>query len=150
MISLKRSSSRVEGEYSVSLDDKNRLYIPTAIRSVFSDGVIYMMRREKKNPEEDKFYPYLALYTVQDVDFLRSTLGAYAQTAVHLFNRVPIDNASRVNVTPDYKNYAGISRKATIVARILPNAIDEPRYRMELWNAEVLEDYRHTVDFGDE
>lgn len=121
------------GEYSHSIDDKNRLAIPVKFRAELKTGAV--VTRGLDN--------CLFLYPKKAWNELAEKLAKLpiSQSGSRAFSRlmlagamdVDLDKQGRINL-PDYlKNYANIGKKVVVTG--LYN-------RLEIWNQETWEKYK--------
>jgi MraZ protein len=121
------------GEYSHSIDDKNRLAIPAKFRAELKTGAV--VTRGLDN--------CLFLYPKKAWNELAEKLAKLpiSQSGSRAFSRlmlagamdVDLDKQGRINL-PDYlKNYANIGKKVVVTG--LYN-------RLEIWNQETWEKYK--------
>lgn len=121
------------GEYSHSIDEKNRLAIPTKFRSELKNGAVVTRGLDNS----------LFLYTKKSWNELAEKLAKLpiSQAGSRAFSRlmlagamdVSLDKQGRINL-PDYlKKYAGVKKKVVVAG--LYN-------RLEIWDSITWENYK--------
>jgi len=129
-----------EGEYSVALDDKNRLTLPAAFRRV--------QRPDMPTEYANRFVMTrgldggLALYPIPEWRRIEETLMKmpFTERKFRFFNRmlhskateVIVDKQGRIPVSKDHKDIAGIDREALVVGG--------GRW-IEIWNKAQWDEY---------
>ncbi len=126
------------GEHRHSIDDKNRLVIPSSYRDSLGSSFIITRGLEKclyiyTKSEWQKIVDKLASlpFTKKDArTFIRSFFSAAANCT--------LDKQGRINITPNQALYAGLNKECVIIG-----AND----RVEIWSKENWEEFN--LEFSD-
>ncbi len=126
------------GEHRHSIDDKNRLVIPSSYRDSLGSSFIITRGLEKclyiyTESEWQKIVDKLASlpFTKKDArTFIRSFFSAAANCT--------LDKQGRINITPNQALYAGLNKECVIIG-----AND----RVEIWSKENWEEFN--LEFSD-
>lgn len=105
------------GEFNHTLDDKNRLSIPSKLRNELGDNnVLFVLRG---------FDGCLALYTKEHFDKLIETLSQYSflssdarnlqRATLASVNQLNIDKVNRIQFTPSLLEKYGIGKDVTVI-----------------------------------
>ena len=108
----------VSGEIDVTLDDKNRLTLPSEFRKEIPDSVVKISKGLKKFLQlltiekwEEEFGNKIKnntdLFSEEDFNLRQKYIGSTRE--------VKIDNAGRILIPPRLINYAGIKKDCVVV-----------------------------------
>lgn len=126
----------VIGSYSVTVDSKGRIFVPSRWRSDFGDTVI-VMRGYTLNPDEH----FLTVMTPEhferfsgDLNSLHPTSIKYNDASRNVMMNCydsPVDNKGRISINSNLLKYAGIKSGAMAVAT--------RNNCFEIWEPDMLE-----------
>ena len=111
----------VIGSYSVSVDNKGRIFVPSRWRSDYDDTLI-LLRGFSLDPNEH----FISVMSVEQFEKLRSDLDTVrisdsrfndaARNVLQFAFDSPIDNKGRISINAGLLEYAGITTQAVAVA----------------------------------
>lgn len=126
------------GEYEHSVDQKNRLILPSSIRDSFENNETLILSKAPVEPcltlfpfsrwEEFLMSEELNNGRTEDARKIRRRLTRNA-------NKIEVDSQGRILLPDKLKDIAGIKDTVTVVGNY---------DRVELWSPEVLSDYQET------
>ena len=125
------------GEYSHTLDDKNRMSLPVKFRKEMGKSVVVA-------PGLDKC---LSIFTTREWDKISSKLsdGSMIASDNRSFSRfmfgqamiVDVDAQGRILIPENLKNRSGLGSKVIVIG---------VQNRAEIWNEKTWNDYKRVVD----
>ena len=125
------------GEYTHTLDDKNRMSLPVKFRKEMGKSVVVA-------PGLDKC---LSIYTIKEWEKIASKLSDSSTVAQdnRSFSRfifgqavvADVDAQGRILIPENLKNRSGLSQKVIVIG---------VQNRAEIWNEKAWNDYKKVVD----
>ncbi len=125
------------GEYTHTLDDKNRMSLPVKFRKEMGKSVVVA-------PGLDNC---LAIYTTKewekiseklsDSSMLASDNRSFSRFMFGQANVTPVDNNGRILIPENLKSRSGLSNKVIVIG---------VQNRVEIWNEEVWNNYKKDVE----
>jgi len=105
------------GEYDVTLDAKNRIAVPSRLRTAFGDGIYIAKEYERclGGYGPDEFRQRLHEEAASTRDGSAARRDAKRFTASNAMHQEELDRQGRVTLPARLLEYAGISREATVI-----------------------------------
>ena len=135
---------RFTGEYSNSLDIKNRVNIPAKFRKALdpiNDRTFVITRG---------FDPCLALYPIAEWNIVEQELASlssirnrnreFVRSVVRHASHVQYDKQGRIIIPDNLKIYAGIEKEVSIIGMIT---------KIELWSPDKIKKYDDQIDIDE-
>lgn len=120
------------GTYSPKLDDKGRLTLPAKFREEFAGGLMIT----KGQDHSLAIYPRQVFIELARKAASASRTDPEARAFVRALaagaDEQVVDGQGRVNVSPDHRRYAGLSKDCVVIG-----AVDY----VEIWDAQTWEQY---------
>ena len=121
------------GSYSHSLDDKNRLMIPSKMRESLSSK-LFMMRGFDgaiSVYEQDAFNALMA--KLEKMDFLKKDARSFLRTQLANTHEIDVDKLGRIQIPTPIINKFNIGKEVIVLG-----AIDH----IEIWDKKAYEEYQ--------
>ncbi len=118
------------GTYSPKLDDKGRLFLPAKFRDDLKEGLV--ITRGQDRALELRTSADFAAYAARLRDTTDARMRAYSRMLFALATEQTPDKQGRVSLTPELREYAGLTKDCVVIG--VSNKI-------EIWEPKAWADY---------
>lgn len=118
------------GTYSPKLDDKGRLFLPAKFRDDLMEGLV--ITRGQDRALELRTAADFAAYAARLRDTTDARMRAYSRMLFALATEQTPDKQGRVSLTPELREYAGLTKECVVIG--VSNKI-------EIWEPKAWADY---------